>query len=100
MWGAGGPLGGDECLGDQPANPDMGLAWIAMIASLDTSFGLLKVTVADTRHICLAKARTFTPDRKPSGVSPADMDKVIQSAIEGGPTAQAGQLGNHIASSA
>ena len=47
-------LGGDECLGGQPANPDMGLAWIAMNASLDRSFGLPKVTVADTPHICLA----------------------------------------------
>ena len=35
-------LGGDECLGGQPANPDMVLAWIAMIASLDTSFGMPK----------------------------------------------------------
>jgi len=32
----------------------MGLAWIAMNASLDTSFRLPKVTVADTPHICLA----------------------------------------------
>ena len=51
-------------------NPDMGLAWIAKIASLDTSFGLPKVTVADTPHLSCKKtgnARTFTPDRKPSG---------------------------------
>ena len=53
--------------------PDMGLTWIAMIASLDTSFGMPKVTVArHPAHLSCkktGKARTFTPDRKPSAVS-------------------------------